>query len=116
MDVAYDPYSDEAMYDPQGLYAQLRRHDPVHFMPAYNAWALASFDAAMREQWALARAESLPSNGPGAQDRRVLFAAVARGVLQYLYAHRDELLSTLQQPEGTGNHRHQADFDLVEKP
>jgi len=45
MDVAYDPYSDEAMYDPQDLYAQLRRHDPVHFMPAYNAWALASFDA-----------------------------------------------------------------------
>jgi cytochrome P450 len=43
--VEYDPYSDEAMLDPQRLYALLRRHDPVHFLPAYNAWALASFDA-----------------------------------------------------------------------
>jgi cytochrome P450 len=45
MDIGYDPYSDEAMHDPQRLYAHLRRHDPVHFMPAYNAWALASFEA-----------------------------------------------------------------------
>lgn len=43
--VNYDPYSDEAMHDPRDLYAELRRHDPVHFMPAYNAWALAGFDA-----------------------------------------------------------------------
>ncbi|MCB0994278.1 MAG: cytochrome P450, partial [Acidimicrobiales bacterium] len=43
--VEYDPYSEEAMTQPQRLYAQLRAHDPVHFMPEYNAWALASFDA-----------------------------------------------------------------------
>jgi len=41
----YDPYSDEAMVEPQGLYARLRAEDPVHWMPEYDAWALASFAA-----------------------------------------------------------------------
>ena len=45
MDIDYDPYSDEAMEDPRRLYALLREHDPVHFMPQYDAWALASFEA-----------------------------------------------------------------------
>jgi hypothetical protein len=76
----------------------------------------AFIDAAMREQWLLARGEVLPTDGPGAQDRRILFAAVARGVLQYLYTHRDELVTTLQHPEGIGDHRHDAAFDLAEKP
>jgi cytochrome P450 len=44
MTVIYDPYADEAMLDPQALYARLRAEDPVHYMPAYNAWALACFD------------------------------------------------------------------------
>ena len=34
MIVDYDPLSDEAMVDPQRLYAQLREHDPVHHMAA----------------------------------------------------------------------------------
>ncbi len=85
--------------------------------PSQDDDTLAAFiDAAMQEQWFQARGELLSADGPGAQDRRVLFAAVARGVLQYLYAHRDELVSTLQQPDGLGDHRHRADFDLLEKP
>jgi cytochrome P450 len=43
--VEYDPYSDEAMVDAHALYAALRAEDPVHHMPRYDAWALASFDA-----------------------------------------------------------------------
>jgi cytochrome P450 len=43
--IEYDPFSEEAMLDPHRLYATLRREDPVHHMPAYDAWALASFDA-----------------------------------------------------------------------
>jgi len=43
MAVDYDPYSDEAMLEPQALYARLRAEDPVHFLPAYDAWALAAF-------------------------------------------------------------------------
>jgi len=43
--VEYDPYGDEATVDPERIYRQLRLHDPVHYMPTYDAWALASFDA-----------------------------------------------------------------------
>jgi cytochrome P450 len=42
--IVYDPYSDEAMLEPQDLYRQLRRHDPVHRLEDYDAWALAAFD------------------------------------------------------------------------
>ena len=45
MAVDYDPLSEEAMTDPQPLYAQLRAEDPVHYMAKYDAWALASFAA-----------------------------------------------------------------------
>jgi cytochrome P450 len=45
MTVDYDPLSEEAMTDPQPLYTRLRAEDPVHYMPKYDAWALASFDA-----------------------------------------------------------------------
>lgn len=45
MVVDYDPYSEEAMTQPQRLYTLLRAHDPVHHLPQYDAWALASFDA-----------------------------------------------------------------------
>jgi cytochrome P450 len=48
MGVAFDPLSADAMTDPQPLYARLRGEDPVHFMPDYDAWALASFDAVWR--------------------------------------------------------------------
>ncbi|MFA5882711.1 MAG: cytochrome P450 [Acidimicrobiia bacterium] len=44
MTVDYDPYSEAAMLEPQRLYAQLRAHDPVHYLPHYDAWALACFD------------------------------------------------------------------------
>lgn len=42
--VDYDPYSDEAMLEPQRLYALLRAHDRVHHLAAYDAWALAGFE------------------------------------------------------------------------
>lgn len=80
-----------------------------------NDTMTAYIETAMREQWQLARGEPLPTQG--AEDRRILFAAIAQGVLRYLYVHRDDLVSTLQQAEGiAGDHRHDAAFDLVEKP
>src|SRR3954447_26631721 len=33
------------MLDPQPLYRALRAEDPIHYMPQYDAWALASFAA-----------------------------------------------------------------------
>ncbi|MFY9510948.1 MAG: hypothetical protein WAQ05_08250 [Rubrivivax sp.] len=74
----------------------------------------AFIEAAMKAEWQLARGEALPNEG--AEDRRILFAAIAKGVLRYLYEHRDDLVSTLMHPEGIGSdHHHDAAFDLVEK-
>jgi hypothetical protein len=80
-----------------------------------NDTMVAYIEAAMQDQWQRARGEPLPAQG--AEDRRILFAAIAQGVLRYLYVHRDDLVSTLSHPEGVGiDHRHDAAFDLVEKP
>lgn len=73
----------------------------------------AYIEDAMQEEWQSARGEDLPT--AGAEDRRILFAAVAKGVLRYLYAHRADLISSREILEGAGNHRHDAAFDLVEK-
>ena len=73
----------------------------------------AFIEQAMQEEWLAARGEPLPADGPGAIDRRVLFAAVAKGVLRYLHEHRADLLTSLSIDDGTGlNHRHKADFGL----
>ncbi len=73
----------------------------------------ALIEQAMQEEWLAARGEPLPADGPGAIDRRVLFAAVAKGVLRYLHEHRDDLLTSLMVDDGSGlNHRHEADFGL----
>lgn len=73
----------------------------------------AYIEAAMQEEWQAARGEALPR--VGAEDRRILFAAVAKGVLRYLHAHRDDLITSREILEGVGHHRHDAAFDLVEK-
>ncbi len=70
-------------------------------------------EQAMREEWFAARGAPLPTDGPGAQDRRILFAAVAKGVLRYLHAHRADLITSTAIDDGSGlNHRHTADFGL----
>lgn len=73
----------------------------------------AYIEAAMQEEWRAARNEELPE--AGAEDRRILFAAVAKGVLRYLYAHRADLLTSHRIDDVIGDHRHRADFDLLEK-
>ncbi len=53
MTIDYDPFSDKAMKDPTELYKALRQEGGPHFMPKYNAWALARFvdvwDASMQQ-------------------------------------------------------------------
>jgi hypothetical protein len=74
----------------------------------------AAMEAAMREEWQAARGSPLPG-GVGEVDRKMFFAAVAKGVLRYLYQHRDDFI-TGSVAHTTGHHRHGMDFDLVEKP
>lgn len=41
---SYDPFSREAMRDPLSLYAELRDHHPVYYMPAYDTFAISRFE------------------------------------------------------------------------
>jgi len=42
--IDYDPFSEEVLQDPHPIYARLRREDPCHFLPKWNAWALSRFE------------------------------------------------------------------------
>ena len=74
-----------------------------------------AIDTAMEEEWLLAKDQPLPE-GLGQEDRRILFAAVAKGVLRYLHAHRADLVTNVVSVPGSGgSHSHQLAFDLEEK-
>ncbi len=45
----YDPFSDEALDDPNSIYKRLRAESPVHFVEKYDSWALTLFE----DIWAL---------------------------------------------------------------
>ncbi len=47
--VEYDPFSDEALDDPNSIYKRLRAESPVHFLEKYDSWALTLFE----DIWAL---------------------------------------------------------------
>ena len=52
-----------------------------------------AIDEAFRQEWA--RDHPFPLPEAGSQDRRLLFAAVARGLLTYLEANRNEIFETI---------------------
>lgn len=63
-------------------------------MPLRPSALTDAIDAAFGVEWARANPAPLPE--AGAQDRRLLFAAVARGLLTYLEANRNEIFETLR--------------------
>jgi cytochrome P450 len=42
--VEYDPFSDDVLDDPHRVYARLRAESPVHYLEAFDTWALALFE------------------------------------------------------------------------
>jgi len=42
--IDYDPFSDEALDDPNSVYKRLRAESPVHFVEKYDSWALTLFE------------------------------------------------------------------------
>jgi hypothetical protein len=50
----------------------------------------AYIEKAMQNEWLAVKGTALPS-GPGDEDRKILFAAVAQGVLKYLYDHSADI-------------------------
>jgi hypothetical protein len=54
----------------------------------------AAIEAAFDVEWRAAKGS--PAPGAGSADRHIMFAAVARGVLQYMKDHQDELVNTVE--------------------
>lgn len=71
----------------------------------------AQMEAAMQEEWRRVHGHSMP-HALGAADRRILFAAIARGVLRYLYIHRGDLVTSREYDDMADGHEHIADFEL----
>ena len=72
----------------------------------------AAMEQALGEEYQIAKQAPLPATGE--EDRRLLFVAIARGVLEYLKAHEDEILTsiTLEDLTGTGSEQAQAVLQL----
>jgi hypothetical protein len=73
----------------------------------------AAIDDAFGEEWGLANPDGPPLADEGRRDRQVLFAAVAKGVLRYLYQHQLFIDTTVVRDQ-PGGHSHRLAFDLVE--
>ena len=68
-----------------------------------------AIEKAYETEWAKVKPNPLPDAGK--DDRRLLFAGVARGVLQYLSDHQNELLTTLKTQDDGGA---KATFQVLE--
>ena len=69
-----------------------------------------AIEDAMKDEWQRVKDEPLPAP-LGEEDRRILFVAIARGVLNYLHAHRVDL-GTNTALVDVNNHSHHLEFDI----
>lgn len=61
--------------------------------------------------WASLKDVDLPTDAATVQDRRMIFVAVARGLLRYLHDHRADVETTAETTAGgTTTHEHQLEF------
>jgi hypothetical protein len=60
-----------------------------------------AIEAAFKKEWQMVKGTPLPE--AGLEDRRLLFAAIARGILEYLKDHENEILNsfTVKDPSDT---------------
>jgi hypothetical protein len=69
----------------------------------------AYIEQAMRKEWQTMKRKALPTS-LGEEDRRILFAAIAQGVLKFLYDHRSSIATTAV--KGDICHRHTLEFEV----
>jgi hypothetical protein len=72
-----------------------------------------AMDAEFVALWAsLDKDTELPTDTRALEDRRLMFVAIARGLLSYLYDHRDDIETTDESTGVSGTeHDHQLEFD-----
>jgi hypothetical protein len=67
-------------------------------------------DEEMKAEWQRVKGQPLPSP-KGAEDRQILFVAIARGLLAYLERNEDSIETTTEEVGGgDGAHKHQLEF------
>jgi hypothetical protein len=70
-----------------------------------------AIETAMAAEWQAVKGEPMPSADP--TDRRILFVAIARGLLKYLEDHRGDMVTSITMDLGVGNTTFTVDdFDL----
>lgn len=70
----------------------------------------AAIEDAMKAEWLAIKGEPMPSGPEGAQDRQMLFAAIAQGVLKYLSDHQQDIKTNNIHDTSSG-HAHQLEFN-----
>jgi hypothetical protein len=71
-----------------------------------------AMDAEFVSLWASLKDTDLPNDTRSKEDRRLMFVAIARGMLKYLHDHRADIETTDEQAGGSGTtHDHQLEFD-----
>ena len=59
-----------------------------------------AIENAMKAEWQAVKGEPMPDTDPN--DRRILFVAIAQGVLAYLNAHSTDSINTIEFDTGGG--------------
>jgi len=72
----------------------------------------ALIEQAMQDEWTAVYGKPLPDNGK--QDRLVMFAAIAKGVLGYLHQNQDSIGTSAVVSDDIDPHSHTLQFDLAE--
>lgn len=72
---------------------------PGHVNDFANSMAQA-IEQAFVEEWQAVKGTALPAGDP--TDRRLLFVAIARGVLRYLEVNQNQLIATIRLDDGDG--------------
>jgi hypothetical protein len=67
----------------------------------FTATMAEAIEQAMEKEWQANKGSALPEDGK--VERRILFAAIASGILNYLEAHQDEFISTITLQSGSGS-------------
>jgi hypothetical protein len=59
-----------------------------------------AIENAMKAEWQAVKGSPMPDTDP--QDRRILFVAIAQGLLSYLNAHQTDAINTIEYDDGVG--------------
>ncbi len=74
-----------------------------------------AIENAMKTEWQTVKGSPMPDTDPA--DRRILFVAIAQGVLSYLNSHPNDAIKTIEYDDGVGGTNsldiESVDFDVT---